>query len=64
MPRRFQFSLRTLLLLMLAVACFVGGIRFEQERQRRMKAKIPTAPEFKLSREAAALKAAKKAMSK
>ena len=35
MPRRFQFSLRALLVLMLAVACFFGGIRFERERQRR-----------------------------
>jgi hypothetical protein len=38
MSRRFQFSLRTLLVLMLAVACFFGGIRFERERQRREEA--------------------------
>lgn len=61
MPRP-QFTIRALLVLVLAVACFVGGIRFEQERQWRGKEKIPTRPEFKLSREAAALKAAKKAM--
>lgn len=60
MFRRWQFSLRALLVLVLAVACFVGGIRFEQERQARIKAKVPTAPEFKLSREAAALKALRK----
>jgi hypothetical protein len=35
MRRRFQFSLRALLILMLAVACFFGGIRFERERRRR-----------------------------
>jgi hypothetical protein len=35
MPRRFQFSLKALLILMLAVACFFGGIRFERERRRR-----------------------------
>jgi hypothetical protein len=34
MPRP-QFTLRALLILMLAVACFFGGIRFERERQRR-----------------------------
>ena len=35
MSRRFQFSLRALLVLMLAVACFFAGIRFERERRRR-----------------------------
>jgi hypothetical protein len=35
MPRRFQFSLRGLLILMLAVACFCGGIVFEREHARR-----------------------------
>ncbi|HWB14494.1 MAG TPA: hypothetical protein VG826_35040 [Pirellulales bacterium] len=34
MPRP-QFTLRALLVLLLAVACFFGGIRFERERQRR-----------------------------
>src|SRR5579863_2039514 len=34
MPRP-QFTLRALLVLMLAVACFFGGIRFERERERR-----------------------------
>ena len=34
MPRP-QFTLRTLLVLLLAVACFFGGIRFERERRRR-----------------------------
>jgi hypothetical protein len=33
MPR--QFSLKTLLWLMLVVGAFFGGIRFEQERRRR-----------------------------
>jgi hypothetical protein len=32
---RPQFTLRTLLVLLLAVGCFFGGIRFERERQRR-----------------------------
>lgn len=36
MPRRFQFSLRALLVLMLAAACFFGGIHFERERRRRL----------------------------
>jgi len=35
MVRRFQFSLRALLVVILAVACFVGGIQFERERRRR-----------------------------
>lgn len=34
MPRP-QFTLRALLVLVLAVACFFGGIRFERERRRR-----------------------------
>jgi hypothetical protein len=34
MPRP-QFTLRALLVLLLAVAWFFGGIRFERERQRR-----------------------------
>ena len=34
MPRP-QFTIRALLVLLLAVACFFGGIRFERERQRR-----------------------------
>ena len=33
--RRPQFSLKTMLVLMLAVACFCGGIEFERERIRR-----------------------------
>ena len=64
MPRP-QFTLRALLVLMLAVACFFGGIRFEthwrrRERQREHEA-WKLVPVFKLSREAAAWKAAKKA---
>jgi hypothetical protein len=35
MSRRFQFSLRALLMVMLVVAAFFGGIRFERERRRR-----------------------------
>ncbi len=35
MPRLHQFTLRALLVAMLAAACFFGGIRFERERQRR-----------------------------
>lgn len=35
LPRRPQFTLRAVLVLMLAVACFFGGIRFERERRRR-----------------------------
>jgi hypothetical protein len=33
--RRPQFTLKTLLWLMLCVACFFGGIQFERERRRR-----------------------------
>ena len=33
--RHCQFSLRALLVLMLATACFFGGIWVERERQRR-----------------------------
>lgn len=35
MKRRFQFSLRALLIAMLCAAFFFGGIRFERERRRR-----------------------------
>jgi hypothetical protein len=35
MRLRFQFSLRALLVAMLVVAAFFGGIRFERERRRR-----------------------------
>jgi hypothetical protein len=35
MSRRFQFSLRALLVVMLVVACYFGGIRFERERRWR-----------------------------
>ncbi|HVX13511.1 MAG TPA: hypothetical protein VHC22_20165 [Pirellulales bacterium] len=34
MPRP-QFTLRALLVAMLAVGCFLGGIHFERERRRR-----------------------------
>jgi hypothetical protein len=34
MPRP-QFTLRALLVLLLAVACFFGGIRFQRELERR-----------------------------
>jgi hypothetical protein len=34
MPRP-QFTLRALLAVTLAAACFFGGIQFERERQRR-----------------------------
>ncbi len=34
MPRP-QFTLQALLVLLLAAACFFGGVRFERERQRR-----------------------------
>jgi hypothetical protein len=57
---RPQFTLRALLIGMLVVAAFFGGIHFERERRRREGARhIPPAPEFKLSREAAVAKAAK-----
>lgn len=39
MPRP-QFTLRALLVLMLTVACFLGGVRFERERRRRADARI------------------------
>jgi hypothetical protein len=48
------------MVVMLLVAAFFGGIHFERERRRREAARIPSAPEFKLSREAAALKYARK----
>ena len=53
---RPQFALRSLLLAMLVVAAFCGGIQFERERQRRKDEKLAIQPEFKLSREAKALK--------
>ena len=38
MPRP-QFTLRALLVLILAVACFFGGVRFEKERRRMADAR-------------------------
>lgn len=35
MPRRFQLSLRALLVAMPVVAAFFAGVRFERERARR-----------------------------
>jgi hypothetical protein len=35
MTRRFQFSLKWLLVATLAVSCFFGGIHFEREWRRR-----------------------------
>lgn len=37
--RRPQFTVRALLILTLAVACFFGGIRFERERRRMADAR-------------------------
>ena len=51
MPRP-HFTLRALLVAMLVVAAFCGGISFERERQRRAE---PPGPEFKLSRKARAI---------
>jgi hypothetical protein len=34
MPRRFQFSLRTLLIPMFGVACFLGGRSIERTRYK------------------------------
>lgn len=62
--RRPQFTLRALLVLMLAVACFFAGMTFDRERRRRQDEARKLVPEFKLSREAAAIKAAKKAVKK
>ena len=62
--RRPQFTLRALLVLMLAVACFFAGMTFDRERRRRQDEARKLVPEFKLSREAAAMKAAKKAVKK
>jgi hypothetical protein len=45
MPRP-QFTLRALLLAMLVVAAFFGGVRFERERRRRADAKN-TEPDFR-----------------
>jgi hypothetical protein len=51
--RRPQFSIRALLVAMLAAACFFGGIHFERERRRRedeaATAKAPTVPKPFLS---------------
>jgi hypothetical protein len=62
MPRP-QFTLRALLVAMLVVGAFFGGIWFERERQRREDFKNlfwdggveywPPGPEFKLQRERA-----------
>jgi hypothetical protein len=38
-----RFTLRTLLVLLLPVLCFVGGIQFERERQRRENARAEQA---------------------
>lgn len=35
MGRPFQFSLRALLVFLLAIACFFAGVRFERDRRRR-----------------------------
>lgn len=35
MPRRFQFSVRALLVAMLVVGAFFGGIQWERARRRR-----------------------------
>ncbi|HWB11458.1 MAG TPA: hypothetical protein VG826_19665 [Pirellulales bacterium] len=42
MPRP-QFTIRALLVLLLAIACFFGGIRFEREWQRRADEKAALA---------------------
>jgi len=60
MPRP-QFTLRALLVAMLVVAAFFGGIQFKRERRRREDEARKIVPGFKLSREAAAVKAQKKA---
>ncbi|MGH7137722.1 MAG: hypothetical protein ACREHD_18395 [Pirellulales bacterium] len=48
MSRRFQFSLRALLvvmpLAMLLVGTFLGGVRFERERARRQQEAENQAP--------------------
>ncbi|HVX10708.1 MAG TPA: hypothetical protein VHC22_05970 [Pirellulales bacterium] len=48
MMTRPQFTLRALLLAMLAGGCFFGGIRFERELERRRRAeeKKVEPPEF------------------
>lgn len=40
MRRRFQFSLKWLLVAMLIVAAFFGGIRFERERVERERLRL------------------------
>ena len=37
MPRRFQFSLRALLILMFGVACFFGGLTIGRLRERQLQ---------------------------
>ena len=44
---RPQFTLRALLVLMLAVGCFFGGIRFERERRRRADGEAARAAQMK-----------------
>lgn len=44
MNRKFQFSVRAMLILMFGVACFFGGVRFERERRRREDAKAAPLP--------------------
>ena len=44
MPRP-QFTLRALLVAMLVVAAFFGGIRFERERRRREDERYESAPQ-------------------
>lgn len=62
MSRRFQFSLKWLFVAMLVVGAFFGGIHFEREWRKREDEARKLVPEFKLSREAAAIKAQKKAL--
>lgn len=49
MPRP-QFTLRALLVLMLVVGCFFGGIRFERERRRRADEAAESAAEGQRSK--------------
>lgn len=66
MTRRFQFSLRALLVLVLVVAAFFGGARFGEIReQRRLAAeriKVKAAAE-KVMEDIAAVRRATKALS-
>jgi hypothetical protein len=55
---RPQFTIRALFVLVLAVACLFGGVRFE--RERRTRADEAAAPEFTLGREARQAKSAKR----